>query len=87
MTMESIELALPGGQELYVRAFGEGPAATVLVHGWSLSGRIWDEVIARWPAHLGRLYAPDLRGAGWSGKPASGYQLEQYAADVRALIA
>lgn len=84
--METIELSVGNGVELFARTFGQGPDATVLVHGWNVSGYIWDETVKRWPASLGKLVVPDLRGAGWSSKPASGYSLEAYAGDVSALV-
>lgn len=80
------ELEIEGGRHLRVRVIGEGGPATVLLHGWSVASDVWDDVVERWPATMGRLIVPDLRGAGWSAKPAAGYQLADYASDVVALV-
>src|SRR5260221_574803 len=81
-----MDVQIADGHHLHVRSLGEGTSATLLLHGWSVSGRVWDEVVNRWPAALGRLLVPDLRGAGWSSKPRSGYSLDDYASDVVALV-
>lgn len=82
-----MEVTLSDGTYLHVRIHGEGERSTILLHGWSVSGRVWDGLIERWPADAGRLVVPDLRGSGWSAKPRSGYTLERYARDVVELIA
>ncbi len=81
-----MDVDISQGHHLHVRSKGEGAHATVLLHGWALSGRVWDEVWKRWPEDLGRLVIPDQRGAGWSSKPNHGYQLADYARDVTALV-
>jgi non-heme chloroperoxidase len=68
--------------ELYYREAGTGREPLVLVHGWVSSGRIWRETIPRLPLHRYHIYAFDLRGAGQSARPPSGYSLEQYADDI-----
>lgn len=87
MTMKSMEVSISQDHYLYVRSVGEGGPSVLLLHGWSLSGRLWDELIARWPARgKGTLLIPDLRGTGWSAKPATGYSLAEYCQDIAELI-
>ncbi|MCQ4121971.1 alpha/beta fold hydrolase [Rhodococcus tibetensis] len=60
----------------------------VLLHGWAQSSQCWgtavlDELAARY-----RVIAPDLRGHGYSGVPATGYDDSTvWAGDVRAILA
>src|SRR6476620_10495184 len=66
----------------------EGPGGrlpVVMLHG------IWDtwRIFERLAAHLSAeqtIYALDLRGHGDSDKPAEGYAITDYAADVRDVI-
>jgi pimeloyl-ACP methyl ester carboxylesterase len=63
---------------------GDGPPL-LLIHGLSSRWQTWLNVLPllqpRW-----RLTAIDLRGHGKSGRPAEGYPLAGYAADVEAFI-
>jgi pimeloyl-ACP methyl ester carboxylesterase len=77
---------LPHGISLHLRDAGQGSSTTLLLHGWAVPGVVWEPVLARWPAHAGRVLAPDLRGSGWSSKPREGYGLEDDVRDVVALI-
>ena len=86
MTFTSRRVALPTGISLHVREQGEGGPTTLLLHGWAVSGVVWEPVLASWPAHAGRVIAPDLRGTGFSQKPREGYTLEDDVRDVVALI-
>ncbi len=83
------------GVEISYRSFGGGPTTVILVHGWMVSGAVYDDLISA----LGvsqedpplttrdrlRLVIPDLRGAGRSGRPEGGYTVAQYADDVLAV--
>lgn len=71
------------GVELAWREQGAG-RAVVLVHGWMLSGALWDGVIARLDGY--RLVVPDLRGTGRSGRPDTGFTVARYVADLRAVV-
>ena len=77
---------LPSGIHLNVHSRGSGASTALLIHGWAVCGDIWSPVLDAWPADGPRLLAPDLRGTGWSSKPQDGYTLENYAADIVALI-
>jgi len=74
----------PGkGMVLHCKERGAG-RPLVLVHGWSMSGRIWE-----FQQGLGerfRLIIPDLRGHGASDAPADGYSLDDLAADLVSLF-
>lgn len=74
----------PDGHEISYRVLGEGKPL-LLVHGWMVSGAIWDPITDALQQAGYQLFIPDQRGAGDSAKPDSGYGIEQYAADVEAL--
>jgi pimeloyl-ACP methyl ester carboxylesterase len=64
---------------------GQGPKV-LLVHGIGSSWQSWNPVLAG----LGLAFTPvtlDLHGHGESGKPATGYLFEHYAADIDAALA
>jgi pimeloyl-ACP methyl ester carboxylesterase len=68
----------------YLRA-GQGPTV-LLLHGYTQTSRMWLPLIQQLaPRHT--VIAPDLRGAGASAKPETGYEKKQLAHDVHALIA
>lgn len=74
------------GVEIEVRVFeGQGPSV-VLVHGWMMSGHVWDPVIERLQARGVRVVVPDLRGCGHSERSQSPYTLDRFAEDVSAVI-
>jgi pimeloyl-ACP methyl ester carboxylesterase len=68
----------------YVEVPSSGPPL-VLVHGIGMDWRVWQAVSRRLVARF-HLYAVDLRGHGDSGKPAHGYSLAHYAADLEDLF-
>jgi non-heme chloroperoxidase len=72
--------------ELYYQEVGTGPEPLVLVHGWVSSHRFWVETMPRLPPERYHMYAFDLRGAGQSDRPVSGYSPEQYADDIGAAM-
>ena len=86
---------LPGVRHEYVSAGSlrthvalagpeDGPAV-LLVHGWPQNWWAWRRVI---PALSGdfRVIAPDLRGHGWTEATEHGYQKQQLAEDLLALL-
>lgn len=70
------------GTSLHYRVVGDGPRTVVLVHGWMVSGAVWDAMVERMDLTGLRLVIPDSRGTGQSGKPTTGYTLAQLAQDV-----
>lgn len=76
-----------GGVRLHVATAGpaDGPPV-VLLHGWPQHWWLWHAVIPALAADGRRVIAPDLRGFGWSDVPDGGYDKEQFAADVIALL-
>src|SRR5262245_1511379 len=73
------------GTQLSYRVVGSGPIDVVLVHGWMVSGAVFDELIEALGTDGVRIVAPDHRGTGRSGQPDGGYSIEQYARDVLAV--
>ena len=57
----------------------------VLIHAFPLNQTMWDEQVAAL-RHRCRTITLDLRGFGLSDAPPGAYQMEQMAADVRALL-
>jgi pimeloyl-ACP methyl ester carboxylesterase len=86
---------LPGVQHEYLNAGGLGthvalagpPDAppVLLVHGWPQNWWTWRRVIPTLAEQF-RVIAPDLRGHGWSEAPATGYEKEQLASDMLAVL-
>jgi pimeloyl-ACP methyl ester carboxylesterase len=69
---------------IHYRVLGNGPRTAILVHGWMVSGAVWDELVEALDLTRVRLVIPDQRGAGAS-VAASGFNLEQYARDLQAI--
>lgn len=63
----------------------DGASPLLLVHGWMVSGAVWDPVLPSLRAGR-RVVVPDQRGTGQSDKPAHGYTLTDYVDDLVALI-
>jgi pimeloyl-ACP methyl ester carboxylesterase len=73
-----------GGLRMHVAELGDGPPL-LLLHGWPQHWWMWREVMPTL-ARTYRCIAPDLRGLGWSEAPATGYEKQQLADDVLALL-
>ena len=73
-----------GGVRVHVAEAGTGPPI-VLLHGWPQHWYCWRHLIPTLAEHH-RVICPDLRGHGWSDAPASGYDKEQLATDLLALL-
>jgi pimeloyl-ACP methyl ester carboxylesterase len=81
---EHHSVQLNGIKQHYVKA-GSGPAV-LLLHGWPQTWYEWRHVIGL----LGDKFtvvAPDLRGFGYSSKPAAGYDAATIANDLASLSA
>src|SRR5215212_1224383 len=75
-----------GDVEIAVTEFPHpGRPPVVLLHGIGSRGQTWWPVIDPLAARC-HLYQLDLRGHGASAKPAAGYQMEHYAADLDAAL-
>ncbi|MFL6059635.1 MAG: alpha/beta fold hydrolase [Marmoricola sp.] len=73
------------GRDLFVVDTGEGPATTVVIHGFPGSSHDWAQMVDRLP---GRVIAFDLPGYGFSDKdPKASYSLFDQAEVVEALLA
>ena len=73
-----------GGLKLHVAEAGKGEPV-VMLHGWPQHWYAWRHVIPGLARDY-HVYCPDLRGFGWSEAPASGYDKEQLATDMLALL-
>jgi len=73
-----------GGLRMHVAEAGSGPPL-VLLHGWPENWFAWRKLIGPL-SETYRVICPDLRGFGWSEAPPRGYEKEQFATDVLALL-
>lgn len=71
--------------KLHYQDLGTGQPV-VLIHGWPLSGAMWDYQLAELPKHNLRVIAYDRRGFGQSSKPFDGYNYDTFADDLKALL-
>lgn len=70
---------------LYYEDYGKGQPI-VLIHGWPLSHRMWDNQIEMLVNAGFRVIAYDRRGFGQSSKPFAGYSYNVLASDLNDLI-
>lgn len=75
------------GVRIHFRIAGpeEGPVL-LLIHGYPEMGITWRKVIAPLTAAGFRLVMPDLRGAGGSARPLTGYDKSTLAADLAGVL-
>ncbi len=71
--------------ELYYSDHGSGKPI-VLIHGWPLSGRSWENQVPALVAAGYRVIVYDRRGFGWSSQPWNGYDYDTFAADLNVLL-
>ena len=76
--------ALVNGGRIHYRRAGTGPEVVILLHGFPQTGRSWEKVMAELASRF-TVIAPDLRGAGESQRPATGYDKKTMAGDIHAL--
>lgn len=72
------------GLRMHVAEAGRGDPV-LLLHGFPQHWWEWRKVIPELAEHY-RLVCPDLRGAGWTDAPRSGYTADQLVADVLSLL-
>jgi len=73
-----------GPLDVHLYEAGEGPPV-LLLHGWPQNAWAWRFVMPLL-ADRYRVIAPDLRGFGWSGAPADGYNGVTFGLDAIALL-
>lgn len=71
--------------ELHYQDRGTG-RPVVLMHGWPLSGRIWEKQVPVLVDAGYRAITYDRRGFGASSQPWEGYDIDTFAADLHALL-
>src|ERR1700750_2356181 len=73
------------GSQLHVKDAGHGKPV-VLIHGWPLTGDMFEyQTIALLEAGF-RVITYDRRGFGQSGHPFTGYDYDTFASDLAALL-
>jgi pimeloyl-ACP methyl ester carboxylesterase len=72
------------GLDFHVAEAGAGEPILV-VHGWPQHWWAWRRVVPLLAPH-GHLFMPDLRGFGWSAAPDGGYDKQNMADDLLALL-
>lgn len=76
--------ATANGVRLSYLDYGAGDPSVIIVPGITSPAATWDFVAVELAARR-RVVALDVRGRGYSDKPAEGYTLPEYAADVAGL--
>ncbi len=76
--------AVPATQ-IYYEDVGKGQPV-VLIHGWPLSGRMWEGQVNALTDAGYRCVTYDRRGFGSSGRPAGGYEYDTFASDLRDVV-
>jgi pimeloyl-ACP methyl ester carboxylesterase len=74
------------GLKFHVAEAGEGDDVALCLHGWPQHWYEWRDLLPRLAAAGHRAIAMDLRGFGWSDAPPSGYEKENLASDVLAVL-
>ena len=77
--------SVASGIKMHYWRAGEGSRAVVCLHGFPQTSVLWRRLAAHLTGDV-TLIAPDLRGAGESERPASGYDKKTMAVDVHALV-
>lgn len=77
-----MEALVSDGVRLAYRVLGQGSREVLCVHGWMMSGAVFDDLLAALDLTDLRVVVPDLRGAGGSDRPATGYTLARFAEDL-----
>jgi pimeloyl-ACP methyl ester carboxylesterase len=74
------------GLRFHVAEAGAGDDVVLCLHGWPQHWYEWRHLLPALAADGKRALAIDLRGFGWSDAPAEGYEKENLAADVLAVL-
>ena len=71
--------------KIYYEDLGEGKPV-VFIHGWPLSGSMWEYQVTQLPQRGLRCITYDRRGFGHSDRPFSGYDYNTLAGDLKSLL-
>ena len=71
--------------EIHYQDYGSGKPV-VLIHGWPLSGRSWENQVPALVNAGYRVITYDRRGFGESSQPWGGYDYDTFAADLNTLL-
>jgi non-heme chloroperoxidase len=71
--------------EIFYEDLGAGQPV-VLIHGWPLSGRMWEGQVSALLDAGFRTITYDRRGFGQSGRPTAGYDYDTFASDLNDLL-
>lgn len=74
------------GLRFHLAEAGEGDDVVLCLHGWPQHWYEWRHLLPRLAAAGHRAIAMDLRGFGWSDAPPAGYEKENLASDVLAVL-
>lgn len=85
--MPFVKSPAPNGEavKIYYEDLGEGKNV-VFIHGWPLSGAMWEYQITQLPQQGMRCITYDRRGFGKSDRPANGYDYDTLAGDLKILL-
>jgi pimeloyl-ACP methyl ester carboxylesterase len=73
------------GTPIRFEVTGHGEPTVVLVHGWALDRRLWDDQVKRLAARH-RVVTLDLAGHGESGRQRSPWTMAAFGQDVKAVV-
>jgi 3-oxoadipate enol-lactonase len=73
------------GAEIEYSISGDGPGRVALVHSLAMDRSFWASVAQQLEPDA-QILVPDCRGHGRSAKPAGPYRVEQFAADLAAVL-
>jgi pimeloyl-ACP methyl ester carboxylesterase len=71
--------------KIYYEDLGVGKPV-VFIHGWPLSGSMWEYQVTQLPQHGLRCIIYDRRGFGKSDRPFTGYDYNTLAGDLKSLL-
>src|SRR2546427_6931942 len=71
--------------DIYYEDHGSGKPV-VLVHGWPLSGALWEKQVTDLLNAGHRVITYDRRGFGQSSRPSTGYNYDAFAEDLHKLV-
>jgi pimeloyl-ACP methyl ester carboxylesterase len=74
------------GLDFHVAEAGSGDDVVLCLHGWPQHWYLWRSLMPALAAAGHRVLALDLRGFGWSDAPRDGYEKENLATDVLAVL-